>query len=187
WPDRRLSGARRWNLRMIDQHEVNLLRRLGDVEDGIADPVDAGDFLVVELDLFPQRAGNSLQDVTLDALLKTVRIDDLAAVVRDSETLGEDLAGGAIDVHLRDHRDPRSVALRIGDAAPAHLGAALALARRRPRIPAELLRRRLDHRDVARLLDVTQTEFDRIQIKRSCHLVHERLTREVDLRPDRIA
>ena len=68
-------------------------------------PVDAGHVLVVELDLFPQRAGNALHDVALDALLQPIRVDDLAAVVRDRELLGEDLAGRAVDLDLA--RSPR--------------------------------------------------------------------------------
>src|SRR6185437_10013646 len=131
-----LAGAGRRDLRMVDQREVDLLRCFGDVEDRIGLPVDAGDVLAVELDLFPQRAGNALYDVALDALLQAVRIDDLAAVVRDGEPLRPDLAGRAVDVHLRDHGDPRAVALRIGDAAPGDLVAGLALARRRPGVPA---------------------------------------------------
>ena len=49
------------------------------------------------------------------------------------------------------------------------------------------LRRRLDHGDVARLLDVAQAEFDRVGADRGGDLVDERLAGEMDLRPDRIA
>src|SRR5215470_2408907 len=61
------------------------------------------------------------------------------------------------------------------------------MARRGPRLPARLFGRGLDHRDVARVLDVTQAEFDGIEVERRRHLVHERLAGEMDLRSDRIA
>ena len=63
----------------------------------------------------------------------------------------------------------------------------LALVRRRPRLPAGLLRRRLQHRGCARILDVPQAELERIDPQRMGDFVHERLAGEVDLRADRIA
>ena len=120
-------------------------------------------------------------------VLQAVRIDDLAAVVRDRELARPDLAGAAVDVDLGDDRAGGAVALRIGDAAAGDRVAGLVLARRGPRVPAGLLGRRLDHRDVARVLDVPQPELDRIDAERRRDLVHERFAGEVDLRPDRIA
>src|SRR6185436_4642923 len=129
-PDARFPGARRLDLRMVDQHEVDLLRRFGDVEDRIGLPVDASDVVAVELDLLPQRAGDALHDVALDALLQPFRVDDLAAVVADREPLGEDLAAGAVDLDFGDYRDAGAVALRVGDAAARYLAAGLVRARR---------------------------------------------------------
>ena len=57
---------------MIDQREIDRLRRLGDVEDRIGHPVDAGDGLAVERDLLPQRAADALDDVALDGVLEAV-------------------------------------------------------------------------------------------------------------------
>src|SRR5262249_56792501 len=113
------------DLRMVDQHHVDRLRRLGDVEDRIGDPVDRGHRLLVELHLFPQRAAHALHDVAFDAQLEPVRIDDLAAVVRHRELARPDLAAGAVDLDLGDHRDARAVALAIGDAAARYGFAAL--------------------------------------------------------------
>ena len=42
---------------LVEQHDVDLLRRLGDVEDRIGQPVDAGDALVVELRSPPRACG----------------------------------------------------------------------------------------------------------------------------------
>src|SRR5262249_48894374 len=56
-----------------------------------------------------------------------------------------------------------------------------------PRLPARLFGGGLDHRDVARVLDVTQAELDGIKVERRRRLVHERLAGEMDLRSDRIA
>src|SRR5207253_406400 len=77
--DRRLAGARRRDLGPVDQHDVDRLRRLGDVEDRVSHPVDAGDVLAVELDLFPQRAAGALHDVALDRVLEPFGVDDQAA------------------------------------------------------------------------------------------------------------
>src|ERR1035437_8105161 len=52
---------------------------------------------------------------------------------------------------------------------------------------SSLLGRRLDHGDVARFLDVTQTKLNRIGVHRRRHFVDEGLAGEVDLRSDRIA
>ena len=164
-PARRFAGARRRDLRMVDQHHVDLFGRLGDVEDRIGQPIDAGHGLVVELDLLPQRAADALHDVALDRHADAVRIDDLAAIMGDRELAHPDLAAAAVDVDLGDHRDARAVALRVGDAAAGDLVAGLVLARRRPGLPARLLRRRLDDGDVARILDVAQAELDRIDVR----------------------
>src|SRR5262249_59120931 len=80
-----------------------------------------------------------------------------------------------------------AVGLRIGDAAAGDLGAGLVLAGRGPRLPARLFGGGLDHRDVARVLDVTQTKFNGIEVEHRRYLVHERLAGEMDLRSDRIA
>src|SRR4029077_8140262 len=152
-----------------------------------AHPIDAGHVLGVELDLLPQRAAHALHDVALDGVPDPDRVDDLPAVVGDGEFARPDLAARTIDVDFGDHSAARAVALRIGDAAPADLGAGLVLARRRPRLPGGLFRRCLDHRDIARILDVSQAELDRVERQRRRNFVDEGLAREVHLRPDGIA
>src|SRR5262249_61451337 len=105
----------------------------------------------------------------------------------DGEPVRSDLAGGAVDLDLGDHRNARAVALRIGDAAALDLDAGLVAPRRWPRLPAGLGGRRLDQRNVARILDVPQAGLGRIEHERRRDLVDEGLAREVDLRADRIA
>src|SRR4029077_3447329 len=151
-----------------------------------AHPIDAGHVLGVELDLLPQRAADALHDVALDGVPDPDRVDDLPAVMGDGEFARPDLAARAVDIDLGNDGAARAVALRIGDAAAADLGAGLVLARRRPRLPGGLFRRGPDHGDVARILDVAQAELDRIERQRRRHLVDEGLAREVDLRSDRI-
>ena len=143
-PARRLAGARRRDLRMIDQHDVDLLRRLIEFEDRISPPIDAGDVLVVEFDLLPQRAAGRLDDIVLDRVMQPIRIDDLAAIVRDRELARPNSPGRAVDVDFGDDGDAGRAALRVGDAAAGDLVAGLVLARRRPCLPARFLRRRLD-------------------------------------------
>src|SRR5262249_61040718 len=115
----------------------------------------------VELDLLPQRAAHALHDVALDGVPEPVGIDDLAAVMRDGELARPDLSARAVDIDLGDNGAAGAVALGIGDAAAGDLVAGLVLARRGPRLPARLLGRGLDPRDVARVLDVPEAEFQR--------------------------
>src|SRR5262245_62415861 len=105
----------------------------------------------------------------------------------DGELARPDLSARAVDIDLGDDGAAGAVALGIGDAAAGDLVAGLILARRGPRLPARLFGGGLDHRDVARVLDVTQAELDGIEVERRRHLVHERLAGEMDLRSDRVA
>src|SRR6516225_5660472 len=107
--------------------------------------------------------------------------------MRNGELARPDLPARAVDIDLGHDRAAGAVALRVGDAAAGDLVAGLVLARRGPRLPARLFGRGLDHRDVARVLDVTQAELDGIEVECRGHLVHERLAGEMDLRSDRIA
>src|SRR5258708_18786669 len=102
---------------MVDQHALDARRRLGDVEDRVADPIDRSHALVVELDLLPQGAADALHDVALDALGEAVRIDDLAGVVADHEAAGGELAGRAIDLHPGDYGHTGNPSLRINHGA----------------------------------------------------------------------
>src|SRR5262249_53490163 len=127
------------------------------------------------------------EDVALDGVVEPIGVDDLAAIVGNSELARPDLSARAVDIDLSHDGAAGAVALGVGDAAAGDLVAGLVLARRGPRLPAGLFGRGLDHRDVARVLDVTQAEFDRVEVERRRHLVHGRLAGEVDLRSDWIA
>src|SRR5262249_43047185 len=128
--DRRLAGTGGRQLGMVDQHHLDRLWRLGDVEDRVGHPVHAGHVLSVELDLLPQRAADALNNVAFDRMRQPIGIDDLAAVVGDRELARPDFAGLPVDFDLRYHSDARAVALGIGDAAAGDLVAGLILARR---------------------------------------------------------
>ena len=107
--------------------------------------------------------------------------------MRDRELASPDASGLALDLDLGDDRDDGAAALRIGDALAAQqLTGALAW-RGRPGLPAGFLRRRLDHRLVARRGQVLQAELDRVGAGGERDLVDELLAGELDLQSDRIA
>src|SRR5437764_15142106 len=119
---------------MIDQHYVDRLRRLRDVEDRVCHPIHAGHGIGVELDFLPQRAAYALDDVALDGVLEPVGVDDLAAIVGDRELTRPDFPAGAIHLDFGNDGDTRAAALRVGDAAAADGIAGLILAGRGPRL-----------------------------------------------------
>src|SRR5262249_58499320 len=83
-------------LGMVDQHHLDRLRRLGDVEDRIGHPVDAGHVLSVELDLLPSRTAHALDDVALDGVPGPFGVDDLAAVMSDGELARPEFSARAL-------------------------------------------------------------------------------------------
>src|SRR5437667_8727109 len=169
---------------MIDQHHVDRLRRLGDVEDRVCHPIYAGHVIGVEFDFLPQGAAYALDDVALDGVLEPVGVDDLAAVVGDRELARPDFPAAAIHLDFGNDGDTRAAALRVGDAAAADDTAGLILARRGLRLPSGFFRRGLDPRDVPGRLDVPQPELDRVEAEYRRHVVHQRFAREMDLRSD---
>src|SRR5271169_6755261 len=121
---------------MVDQHDVDLLGRFGDVEDRITEPIHTGHVVPVELDFLPERTADSLDDGALDGVPQAIRIYDQSAIVRDREPAGPDSSGRAINLHFGDDRDARRAALRVGDTTAGDLVAALVRARCRPRLPS---------------------------------------------------
>ena len=83
--DRALAGAGRRQIGAVDQHDVDRLGRLGDVEDRVGEPVGAGDPGAVEGDLLRQCPAGALDDVALDAASEPVRVDDRLAIMGDGE------------------------------------------------------------------------------------------------------
>src|SRR5712671_1745747 len=115
--DRRLAGPAGCDFRPVDEHNLDRLGRVADLEDRIAQPVDAGHFLAIETHLLEESARQPLHDVAFDGVADPFRIDDKAAVVRDREFPSPDAPALALDLDLRDHRHEGAVALRVGDAA----------------------------------------------------------------------
>src|SRR5207302_6356195 len=130
---------------------------------------------------------NALHDVALDGFCEPVGVDDLAAIVRDGEFARPNPAAAPVDINLGNNRHSGSIALGIGHAAAGRRVASLILARRRTRLPARLLSRRLNDGDVARVLHMSQTQLYRVNLEGCRDLVDERFAREVYLGPDRIA
>ena len=136
---------------MVEQHDVDLLRHLGDVEDRIRLPVDARHLLSVEAHLFQDTAARCLDDVAFDDVVQQAGIDDAAAVMRDGIAFRPHFAAAAIDLDLGCDRDDRGAAPRVSDAAAARgLSALLSPAGpENARLPAEFLGRGFDGRGVA--------------------------------------
>src|SRR5690349_10241241 len=88
------------------------------------------------------------------------------------------------DLDLRNHRDNRFAALRIGDPTPVEHSAipSRALSGRLVRSPPGLLRSGLDHRGIARGTDVLQTKLHRIRAHRGGNLIDELLAPEMNFR-----
>src|SRR5207302_6676966 len=111
-----------------DQNHVDRFRGLGNVEDRIGQPIDADDVFVIEPDFFPKRAADRLHDIAFDRVQQSIRIDDLAAIVRDRELARPDLTAGPIDFDFGYDGDAGRMTLHIGEPASRNLIAALVLA-----------------------------------------------------------
>src|SRR5262249_12326987 len=140
----------------VDELDMDL-RDLREGEDRVALPVDAGHPRAIEGDLLLEGAAHRLDDVALDLLAHALRIDDLASVVSDEETLHPDLAAAAVDLDVIDRRHvgAHQLIFDIGDAATGcdiarggeHRGIAL-------RFPFGERRKALEHLLPARVLEI---------------------------------
>src|SRR5262245_16341704 len=79
---RGFAGAHRRQLTVVDKNDLDL-RHVAELDDWVCAPVQILDAGGVEVDLFHQRPAASLNDVALNLIAHTVRVDDDAAVVRD--------------------------------------------------------------------------------------------------------
>src|SRR5690606_4890281 len=84
-PHRWFAGAAWSDILVIDEHHIDRFRRLGDVEDWIGLPIDAGDVVFVELDLLMYGTADRLDDVAFDRAGQLQRVDDHAAIMRYRE------------------------------------------------------------------------------------------------------
>src|SRR5437867_2747461 len=66
--DRRLARPRGRDLRMVDQHDLDSLGRVADLQDRIAHPVDTGHLLAIEAHLFAERTRQPLHHVAFDRI-----------------------------------------------------------------------------------------------------------------------
>src|SRR5262249_59303311 len=127
---RRLAGAPRLFGRPVDQVDEDV-RYLGESQDRIARPVEAGHGRAAECQLLLQGPAHGLDDVSFDLALHPIRTDDLPAIVQHEELLGADLAGRALDLDLGDdgHIGAHKLVLAVGDTATGHHAATLYAAR----------------------------------------------------------
>src|SRR5205823_8767286 len=105
---------------VVEEHDVDALRRVLYLEDRIARPVDAQHLIAIELDLLEQRAGQRLNDVALDRQPEPPGVDDRPAVVGHRELADPHAAARAIHLDLGDHGHDGAVALGVGEAAADH-------------------------------------------------------------------
>jgi hypothetical protein len=120
---------------VVDQHDVDCLWRLGDVEDRVSRPIDAGDLGTVEGDLLRQCAARALDDIAFDAAPQPIGVDDQPAIMRHGEFARPDFAATAFDLDLEDDRHDGRRALGIGNAAAGQSVAVVVGVWRWPRLP----------------------------------------------------
>ena len=107
-------------------------------------PVDAGDFVGVELYLLVERTAQRMHHPTLDRAAQPLGVDDQATVVRAYEPLHPDVTRVTIDLDLGNLRDDRLATEGVRDSASRQNGPCTARLRRRPRVPAVGIRGRTD-------------------------------------------
>ena len=182
----------------VDEDDVDLRRRVQVRERRMRCPIPAQHLLRIERDLFVQRTADAVQRGAFDGTAQRLGVDHQAAVVSNHGALDPDAPGLAIDLDFDELRDDRLIAVRVGDAAAReHVTIAALRVRPRARLPAELLGRRLQHRDRTCPLEAVvivsgrgqhpHAELERVGVRRKRHLVDERFGRERGLRAIRIA
>src|SRR4029077_7200612 len=114
----RLARAPRLFGRPVDQVDEDV-RHLGEGQDRIARPIEAGHGRTVECQLLLQGPAYGLDDVAFDLAQHAVGIDDLPAIVQHEELPGADLTGRALDLDLGDDGDigAHELIFAVGHAA----------------------------------------------------------------------
>src|SRR5262245_3469553 len=87
---------------MIDQLDLDRLRRLGECENRIGAPIDARHTRAVKRHLFLQRSTDRLNDVALDLIAEAVGIDDQPTVMRDVHPRDAHALGREVDLDVDD-------------------------------------------------------------------------------------
>jgi hypothetical protein len=169
--DRAFADAGRRQFGAVQQHDVDFLGCVGDVEDRVRKPIDADDLGGVEGDFFRQGAAGALDDIALNAAPQPIGVDDQTTIMCYREFARLHLAAVAVDVDLGDDRDDRISALRIGNAAPCQRIAIAVGVWRRARLPVGALGGGLDHGNVARGLQIAQPKGDWVRTYRGGDLV----------------
>ena len=182
----RLTRAGRLNVRAIDQDYIDLCRCVFDIKDRVSLPIDARDRLVIKMNLLPESATETLDDVALDCLDQAIRIYNQATVMGDCKLTRKDPSTLPIDVDLRHNSNASAVALSVCDTSPAHIVASLIASWRRPALPARTFGCRLDNSNITWVSDVADPKLHRINPDRGCDLIHEGFARKVDLWSNRI-
>ena len=153
------------------QHQHVDLGHFGEFDDGVGAPFARRHGGAVERDFLHQRAAGRLDDVAVDLVADAVRIDHQAGILPGDHARHADIAGRLVDGDVGDPGRPRRAVARklavdierIGKAAPAHdVALGFRFLPDRPRLPAGALGHRVDEIDRARVLQIAQAVFDRI-------------------------
>ena len=154
-------------------------------------------FSVSNCHLLVERAAQRVQHATLDRPTQRLRVDDQPAVVRAHDPLHPHVARSTVHLDLGDLGDDRLAAEGVGEPAAGEDVARAARLRRRTRVPAILLHRRLDDGDGTRALEPAvvgrargeqpHAELHRVDLRGRRQFVDERLGSERHLRTIGIA
>ncbi len=120
---RRLAGPQRGLVRPVEEQDVDFgdFRKL---EDGVGFPVNAGDAVFVEFDLFLKRAAQRLHDVAFDLVPDAIRVDDQPAVMRHDHARDAHHAGGSVHRYESHAGHDGLVVLVAGERQSAAFGKA---------------------------------------------------------------
>jgi hypothetical protein len=162
--------------RPIDQLDLDL-GNFREGQYGVARPIETRHHAAIEGELLLQRAAHSLNDTPLDLCLDAVRIDDLSAIVNNTDLGDANLAGGAIDLDLGNSPDigSRQFVFDVA-AAPAPDDVAVdGPLRRGTRLPFRQSRQTVEHFEAALIggIGMPHAEFEWIRIRRGRYLVEE--------------
>ncbi len=153
------------------QHQHVDLGHVGEFDDGVGAPFARRHLCAVERHFLHQRAAGRLDHVAVDLMTHPFRVDHQPGILARDHAGDADIAGRLVDRDVGDPCRPRRAIARefavhierIGKAAAAHdVALGFRLLPHRPWFPPRALGHRIDEIDGARVLQIAQAIFDRI-------------------------
>ena len=176
---RGFANAERW-LILTRQHQHVDFWNIRKFDDRVGAPFAARNRRTVERDFFHQGAAGGLNDVAVNLVTHTLRVDHLPGILPGNDTGHADVTGRFVDGNVRNPRGPRgrlagkrSMHIQgIGEATSANdIAFGLRLLPDRTRGPIGALGDGLDQIDSARVFQVPEPVFDRIDASLRCQFV----------------